>query len=492
MEKIKPLIYNVVICREIAKVGDIMQNQLRWLHLSDIHFNLANYQSARMRDLLLKYVKDITVNNRFDFLVMTGDIAYRGSRYNKEINNFIDELLDISGIEKKNLFIVPGNHDLIRSQPREFMINGIVQTMDIYDEFQEETESSLLNAQSNFFSFYKDIKGEDYPKDKIHFVSKHSKYNIIHLNTCLISGRENEEGTLKIGLTRLRNALKDVENDKVINIAIGHHGIDCFDDKEQSTIINALIDYGVDMYFCGHIHKPKYHFDADNYRQLPMFVCGANIVDDYAKASFITGEINIESNKAKITYHSFDKEIEKWNIDPSVGRKIVNGSLDFIVERLSNDIDENTYEVQQDIDEDDFKRFLIDFHNYIELHNIKELKFVPKDIEKKFENMRCNNTVKRQYDIFSEYFPVVNEVMDNPNYLEVEKKLIIPNTIVEEYNNIFDEYPTGTKIIEVLTNSILNRYRNRISYPESRLKIYIKTLIYWSIYECDIFDDIKE
>lgn len=463
-----------------------MGKKLRWLHLSDIHYNINNYSSLRMRDQLLKYIEDICKNDKYNFMIVTGDISYKGNTYNDEVIEFINRMLEATKIEKNNLYIVPGNHDLKRSKPRELMITGIINddTLNNYSDFDKETENIMINAQSKFFTFYKNVKGEKYPKEKIHFVKKTPDYNILHINTCLTSGRNNEEGTLKIGLTRLFEALKEIDEDKnCVNIAIGHHGIDCFSENEQTKIINSLIDYGIDIYLCGHIHKPKYHFDNDNYRKLPMFVSGSNIVDEYATASFISGEIDFEEKKGKTVYHSWNNEIEKWNIDLNVGRRIINGSLDFSLERfeLEDDPDSELY-LSKNLDEDDFKRFIIEFHNYIEIHNIQELEFIPKDINIKFENMRCNKSIRKQYDKFSEYFPVVNEIMDNPNYIDLEMKLIIPNIIVEEYNNVFDEYPTGTKIIEVITSNILNRYKNKINYPESRLKVYIKLLIYWSVY----------
>lgn len=469
---------------------------LKWIHLSDIHYNFNNYPSLRMRDLLLKYIEEICKGDIYNFMIITGDILYKGKNYNGTVVEFIDKMLETSKIEKGNLYIVPGNHDLKRSKPREHMINGIIydDTPNDYFEFDKETECVLLDAQKTFFEFYKKVKEENYPKDKIHFVKKTPEYNILHINTCLTSGINNEEGTLKVGLTRLFESLKEINGDKdCINIAIGHHGIDCFSENEQTKIMNSLIDYGIDIYLCGHIHKPKYFFDYNNYRNLPMFASGANIVDGYATASFITGEIDLEEKKAKIVYHSWNDEIERWNIDLNVGRRITKGSLNFNLDRfvVENDLESELY-LSSNLDEDDFKRFIIEFNNYIEFNDIHELEFIPKDINIKFENMRCNRSIRKQYDKFSEYFPVVNEIMDNPNYIDLETKLIIPNVIVEEYNNVFDDFPTGTKIIEAIASNILDRYKNKINYPESRLKVYIKILVYWSIYECDIFDDVKE
>lgn len=105
--------------------------------------------------------------------------------------------------------------------------------------------------------------------------------------------------------------------------------------------------------------------------------------------------------------------------------------------------------------------------------------------------MRCINSVETEFLKLSEYFPIVNQIMDNPLYLQGETRLIIPSVIVMEYQNVFDDYSTGTKIIEAMVSNMYNQYRNMLNYPKVRLCIYLKIMIYWSIQECDIFNDTK-
>ena len=101
-------------------------NTLRWLHLSDIHFsNGEDYEIKRMRDSIIDKLKEVFENNKVDFVVLSGDLAYQGGGYDANLKKFIESLVNVSGISIDELFIVPGNHDLKRTQVRSVSLQGI-------------------------------------------------------------------------------------------------------------------------------------------------------------------------------------------------------------------------------------------------------------------------------------------------------------------------------------------------------------------------------
>ena len=471
-----------------------MNKSLKWLHLSDLHFNYNNYNSIVMRQSLLKYIRQLQKENGFDMVFITGDIVYQGGKFDKEVEKFIGDILKEARVTAENLYIVPGNHDIVRTNLRKTILEGIASRNSEQAELDKETLEELKKGQKKFNTFYKKIKGEAYPTKNIHSITRNLEYNIININTCVTCGRAEEEGSLRILLKNLQQTLNEVENSKAINIAIGHHSIECFHETERDKIINRLIDNNVDIYLCGHTHKPKYHFDTNNYRELPMFVCGGNMVDDFATVGFISGEIDLSTKKGSVTFHSWNNDYEKWDIDVNLGRKVVNGSLKFQLERfnITEEQIEEDLEIPVGLDEDEFREFIIEFHKAFSGKKHQDFDPQLKDIKEKFSNMKCTQSIKKQYDKFSGYFPIINQIMDNPNYLDGETRLIIPNVIIEEYNKAFDEAESGTKIIEVMTESLFHRYYNVLSCTPQKLKIYLKIIIYWCIHECDIFDDIKE
>lgn len=482
-----------------------MTKNFNWIHLSDIHFNYDGYDTYRMRDLLIDYIKEL--KTKFNILIITGDIVYKFGKYNEELFEFLNDIFKVTGVSKDQVYIVPGNHDLKRSSKRRLIINGVVSDpKSIYKEVnemisEEDTFTELLEAQNEFWQFYEKVLGRKDNYKNLHFVIAGDNYNIINLNTCLLCGIDKEEGKLSIGLDRLAKTLRTVKGEKKINIAIGHHSIECFNQEERKKIMNNFIDYDIDLYLCGHMHKNKYDFNNNNKREFVTLVCGANMVDDYADASFITGTINCSNGECGVKYHSWSKCNEQWYKNNDIGRKLNNGKLEFELSRLKKNftIDSAIDEIEEtdeleniDIDEDSFKRFIIDFNNSVINYSIQKIDFCEKDIKDKFKNMKCSSSLIKEFDRCSWYFPLINNIMDTSAYIEYDRKIIIPGVIMGEYEKVLNSFNTGTEIMGAMIDNIYNRYKNKLKYAESKLRSYIKTMIYWSINECDIYDDEKE
>ena len=92
--------------------------QYRWLHLSDLHSISSGIKTAVMRESLLEELKDISRQNRFDFIVITGDISDKNTGYN-EAQTLIKRIIEAINVPLQKVFIIPGNHDLNRSVPVE-------------------------------------------------------------------------------------------------------------------------------------------------------------------------------------------------------------------------------------------------------------------------------------------------------------------------------------------------------------------------------------
>lgn len=465
-----------------------MSKKIKWLHISDIHYSFENYSTNKMRSKLIEYIKSyVKENEKFDFIVITGDVAYKGSTYDAKVKGFIKELIESSGIDKENIFIVPGNHDLKRTQKRERLIGSIVDGKDPLKEIEnldKDTYKDLLQGQRSFWTFHKYITTNEYNKNNLHFIDNRDSFNIINLNTTLLCGRNGEEGHISINLKKLLDVLDGTLSDEKINIAIGHHNIDCFFDAEKNKILNTLYDSGVDLYLCGHSHKPNYSIDNNNEQEFYIIMSGAGVIDGYANATFIIGSIN-DNKEGTIEYYSWDNEDEVWSIETKgLGRRVKNGKANFELKKKDF---EDIF-----IEEDDFKDFIVDFHNNISDVKLKKDIFIEEDIEKKFKNMRCNSTVQKQFKDYSRYFPIIDDIMNDSACLGLDKKLVIPSVIYEEYNNTLDKHSTGGEILEAIVSNVYFRYKTKIKYPELRLKFYIKILVFWLINGCDIFDDVKE
>lgn len=295
-----------------------------------------------MKDKLFDCLSRIRSQNEIHLLIITGDITYQGGYYTQKVYNFLSNVAQILDIKnKEQIFIVPGNHDLRRTPVREGIIDSILGStnpMESASELNDETLKTLLKDQNAYFNFYKKFLGRSYPRVQSHLTLESDHYRIIHLNTCNLSGKKDEEGKLYLGLNRLYETLKKVDGDSKINIAIGHHSLDCIVPKEKQQIIHNFCDHNIDLYLCGHMHQTSYAFDNQGDRIIPVFTCGANMVDDNSKANFLVGEVNLKAKLGKMTYYSWQEDNAYWSLDNSVGRSIRNGSIYFKFSRFDNNI----------------------------------------------------------------------------------------------------------------------------------------------------------
>jgi len=359
------------------------------------------------------------------------------------------------------------------------------------NELDEGTYQTLLSLQQPFFDFYKNYLGEEYPKDALHFVKSREGLNVIHINTCLVAGIDNAEGRILVGLNKLYDALKGIPNNRSINIAIGHHTIECIHPSEKSGLLNRFSDSNIDIYLNGHVHKAAYHHEVDNFSETHEFTAGSITVDNFADSLFITGVVDIDNGSGKVVYHKWNSRDEFWHIDNTVGRKTKEGAYYLEIKRLKNKIEVVDDQTEIDVNEDEFRDFLVEFHTAINSASYTEEPLISKDITEKFVNMLCSKTFKKQFDNFSIYFPIINRILNTTSFFGIDKRLIIPNIIITEYQQVYQNYENGDLILLQMVNNLYNKYGNKVKYSEQKLKIYIRILIFWSIHECDIFNEDK-
>lgn len=264
---------------------------LRWLHLSDIHFQGdEHYETQKMRERLLEKLKEIVKEKGIDIIFVTGDLAYQGSGYDKKMQAFIEGILKVTNVDKKDFFVVPGNHDIKRNQARQLVING---TRSENFVFEKSTLDSLKKEFTQYNNFYKKIMGDDgYFEYKI---VNHGDINIFMMNTALTAGTDTDEGNLIIDKDAFFNVISNLKAEEAkINIAIGHHPIKCFSAEHQKKLMHNFNDFNIDLYLCGHTHKAGYDYDFNDNRLIQTFNCGAGMVDDYATVTFLLGDLNVE------------------------------------------------------------------------------------------------------------------------------------------------------------------------------------------------------
>lgn len=187
-----------------------------------------------------------------------------------------------------------------------------------------------------------------------------------------------------------------------------------------------------------------------------------------------------------ITYYKWVTDSECWIIGGADGRKAAEGKAEIVLNRFSEEEQESC---ATEIDENEFRRFMMKFHDRIAQITVGDININPRDVFDKFVNMKCNQSVSKQYGSFCRYFPIIDEIMDSSLLSQIEKESI-PNIVITEYNKLVGKLHNGSEIIEGIIQSILDQFADSFSYSNTTLRLYFKILIYWSIYECDIFNEV--
>lgn len=303
------------------------------LHISDIHSQINNYQTKRMRRKLLDKITILNKEKSFDYVLLSGDITHQGQEFSETHIEMLKDILTSVDLGVDNLLIVPGNHDLVREASRTELIQEVLTgTHNSPSEFldnilsDEKSLNILLSSFNKFNEFHLKLKEVNYPLKQIHNLIDLGAFYLVLINTCLIANTAGEEGKLLIAKDRLFDCLEELPSghNKPI-IAMGHHTLDCFTKSDKQAILNLFDDYGINIYLSGHVHQASYNYEANNYNNLLAIVCSGVHFDGYTLGGFV--DIEISQSEALITQYLWNSDHEYWTKNNSLGRRMENGTL---------------------------------------------------------------------------------------------------------------------------------------------------------------------
>jgi predicted MPP superfamily phosphohydrolase len=262
-----------------------MQDQLTWLHISDIHFqSKTGWRDRTVTKGLIAFLRhsfDKDPSLKPDLIFCTGDLAF-GELSDSPIvdqyiqaEGFFDELLAISGKEgfplaKNRLFVVPGNHDVNRKSVDEYVQklfsgwadNAHVRIQEINQKFDSKSEEFLriFKRQKEYGDFIEKYLPHQYDKDGRAFYAKtisiHGlKIGIAGFNSAwLCSGPENEDRKIWVAAQWQLNQAWHILEDATIRIGLMHHPIDWVNAAERSVLAKRI---STDFHFWlhGHAHE---------------------------------------------------------------------------------------------------------------------------------------------------------------------------------------------------------------------------------------------
>jgi formylglycine-generating enzyme required for sulfatase activity/predicted phosphodiesterase len=299
-----------------------------WLHISDFHIRGGDtYESDLVLGSLIRSVREFYYNGRKpDLIFATGDIAQGGKKDEYvQATAFFDALLDAVKLERRHLFLVPGNHDVDRDKSR-----GLVSTLsterESVDYFVPDKPNPhiilKLGAFRDWYNEYFDgirIMPDDTTCCDVDVVQVNGKrIAVLPMNTALFSnyGGTGDFQKLVLGRRCLKPAMESMKALKAdLNISMLHHPLEWLADFERSSV-KSYLHGNIDILLRGHLHETEAEDVTSGSGELLHIAAGASFTDrqwpiraNYAR--FHNGHIAL----FPIRYEDIP---EVWTVDPSV------------------------------------------------------------------------------------------------------------------------------------------------------------------------------
>lgn len=301
----------------------------KWLHVSDIHLNKRGVETRRIRMKLLEFLK---VNNiECDYVFFTGDLRYApDGAFADDTHTFLNDLCEAVNVSKRNLFIVPGNHDINRADyDRMEAVNQIMndKSKGYYDFKEGIIESDdlkrLASGKREFIDKIEELYVQ-YPErvalykneQKPHFLVETEDFNILHIDSTIIYSADREQDLI-IGTDLLLDICEQI-NQKKPTILLTHYSFDFMHRNEQKVIIKLLEDYNIQLWFAGHEHDDLIRKQRDFFYE---FQCGNLLYEgSETKSCVILGEYDTQEYSGAIQLYSWF-EPDGWALYPLINPK---------------------------------------------------------------------------------------------------------------------------------------------------------------------------
>ena len=250
---------------------------LVFIHLSDIHFHpnsLGGFAGIDddIRRQLLRDAEKCCQGKRVNAILVTGDIAFSAAAEQYEIaEQWLTRLCQSVGCELKNLWTVPGNHDVNRQIARQNEILGNCQQQlrDLSGDTvacERQFNEYLADAKFREFFFepltaYNDFAGKyglEMDPDRMYwekklFLDDYTLY-IRGMNTVLVSNEHDNNVNNKLFLGRHQALCEEANIDKkIIYLTMAHHPPGWLID-ENDDITNYL-NARASIQLFGHKHR---------------------------------------------------------------------------------------------------------------------------------------------------------------------------------------------------------------------------------------------
>ncbi len=250
------------------------------IHLSDIHFRKSEISTVQDPNFHLRneLVRDVERQCRQlgtpDAIIVSGDIAFAGDPEEfAYATEWLAELCRACGCSMDSVFVVPGNHDVVRQSAERNLVQlihrQIKQAEDpisaIAHQLRDPDAGRLLyESLDNYNQFALQFFCDLLPPERTR-ASRDLKLNdgstlrLWGLNTAFVSSRHDQKGDLFVDPA----SLQIIREDGVANLVVAHHHLSWL--RQARELEDHLNDVAPVQIF-GHVHTNRIDMNRDYVR----------------------------------------------------------------------------------------------------------------------------------------------------------------------------------------------------------------------------------
>jgi len=329
---------------ESQNPNSIKKDKISIIHISDFHFSKKNESEIKaVLDPLIDDINNLRAKyNIFpDYIVISGDIANEGSKSDYDFaHKWLHEVMVTFNISREKVFMVPGNHDINRTELLKFSEIKFADQRSVnkFLESDGEEKKILLRKLDNFFNFINEFYGEENPYLNNFYFStsiKIGEYSmgLVGLNSAWFSAERRfgetvvDEKTLVIGDIQVKEAYDLVKNTDFC-MTILHHPFSWLADFNEG-LIKMIAMKNSDIILHGHIHSNSVSEIITPDSTCLTLSAGASFIGNRDKRYSI---LTIDSNDLSYTNYlrRFSEDGKFWASDTltyQTAEGIINGVI---------------------------------------------------------------------------------------------------------------------------------------------------------------------
>jgi len=286
-------------------------------------------ENAQRQAVLSAMLEDmrhrVATEGGFDFVVVTGDLAFSGQESEYElVREFLGQLAGSIDVAPSSIFCVPGNHDVQRERSKMCFTGAreaLMSQNDVYGFLGDDDErENLLLRQEDYRTFeaaFSNGQERRYTDDRLGYVSavevEDLRIAILGLNSSwMAQGGIEDEGKLLIGESQAQGAIEIAKRYAPhVVVGIQHHPFELLRRFDQRTVRHRM-EEACHFVHCGHLHDPEVRDVVVEGSRCMTITAGASFESRVARNTYTTMELDPLSGEVRVTFVQYNPQTSSY------------------------------------------------------------------------------------------------------------------------------------------------------------------------------------